>query len=80
MWGGPRANPADGPAAYHEASSVCNAAVHAGRITPAAGGSVTIEMLAAQSQYDGSARNGVTSQSVSPADTASFGGIAFKVL
>lgn len=46
---------------YTDDSSVCTAAVHAGRITLAAGGSVTIEMRPGQESYTGSTRNGVTS-------------------
>ena len=46
---------------YTDDSSICNAAVHAGKITRAAGGTVTIEMRPAQAAYVGSARNGVTS-------------------
>jgi hypothetical protein len=76
IWGGPRADPNDGPAAYHDASSVCNAAVHAGRITYASGGSITIEMLASQPVYEGSTRNGVTSDDADD----SFAGLAFKVV
>lgn len=48
---------------YTDDSSICIAAVHAGLITFAAGGSVTIEIRPGQSSYTGSARNGVTSGS-----------------
>lgn len=49
---------------YYAASSViCAAAVHAGRITFASGGKVTIQMTGYQPSYVGSARNGVTSVS-----------------
>jgi hypothetical protein len=46
---------------YTDDSSVCTAAVHAGKITFAQGGTVTIEMLPGQSSYTASTRNGVTS-------------------
>ena len=46
---------------YTDDSSVCTAAVHAGLITVAGGGNVTIEMRAGQSSYAGSTRNGITS-------------------
>ncbi|MEP7159081.1 MAG: LCCL domain-containing protein, partial [Chloroflexota bacterium] len=44
-------------------SSVCTAAVHAGLITFAAGGSVTIEIQPDAVTYTGSERNGVSSGS-----------------
>ena len=48
---------------YTNDSSVCNAAVHSGLITYAAGGAVTIEIRPGEEQYVGSTRNGVTSSS-----------------
>jgi LCCL domain len=48
---------------YTDDSSVCTAAVHAGRITLAGGGSVTIEIRPGEQSYAGSTRNGITSQS-----------------
>jgi hypothetical protein len=48
---------------YTDDSSVCTAAVHAGLITLAGGGSVTIEIRPGQSSYTGSTRNGITSSS-----------------
>ncbi|MFO0650109.1 MAG: LCCL domain-containing protein [Polyangiales bacterium] len=50
-----------GTGIYSDDSSVCTAAVHAGRINPAAGGVVTIEIRPGRARYAGSARNGVTS-------------------
>ena len=47
---------------YTDDSSVCSAAVHAGLITAAAGGTVTIEVRPGLSAYTGSARNGVTTR------------------
>ena len=44
---------------YTDDSSVCKAAVHAGKITMA-GGTVTLEIRAGQATYTGSTRNGVT--------------------
>jgi hypothetical protein len=52
-----------GTGVYTDDSSVCTAAVHAGLITLAGGGSVTIEMRAGESSYSGSTRNGITSSS-----------------
>jgi hypothetical protein len=46
---------------YTDDSSICTAAVHAGRITLAAGGQVTIEIRPGLSSYGGSSRNGITS-------------------
>ncbi|MFH2006876.1 MAG: LCCL domain-containing protein [bacterium] len=52
-----------GTGIYTDDSSVCSAAVHAGIITKARGGTVSIEMQPAQGSYLGSARFGVTSRS-----------------
>jgi hypothetical protein len=46
---------------YTDDSSVCTAAVHAGRITFAQGGVVTFEIRPGQSSYAASTRNGVAS-------------------
>jgi hypothetical protein len=54
---------------YTDDSSICTAAVHAGKITRAAGGTVTIEMKPALDAYIGTTRNGVTSL-----DYGSWGG------
>jgi hypothetical protein len=48
---------------YTDDSSICTAAVHAGLITLANGGTVTIEMRPGQSSYAASRRNGVGSSS-----------------
>ncbi len=45
---------------YTDDSSVCTAAVHAGKISRAQGGTVTFETRAGQSSYQGTTRNGVT--------------------
>ena len=45
---------------YTDDSSICTAAVHAGRINVQTGGTVTIEIRAGQAQYAGTTRNGVT--------------------
>jgi hypothetical protein len=47
---------------YTADSSICTAAVHAGKITLDAGGQVTIEMRPGRSAYGGTLRNGITSQ------------------
>lgn len=52
-----------GTGVYTDDSSVCTAAVHAGRITFARGGTVTIEVRAGRSSYTGSTRYGVTTRS-----------------
>lgn len=48
---------------YTSDSSVCTAGVHAGKISLAQGGRVTIEMRPGQSGYQASTRNGVSTQS-----------------
>jgi hypothetical protein len=50
-----------GSGAFTDDSSVCNAAVHAGKITREAGGTVTYEIRPGQPSYMGSTSNGVTS-------------------
>jgi hypothetical protein len=60
--GGPTGS-AWGTDTYTHDSSICTAGVHVGRITVAAGGSVTIQMAAGASSYTGSTRNGVTTSS-----------------
>lgn len=47
---------------YTTDSSICRAALHAGVIT-SAGGDVTVTRAPGQSEYAGSERNGITSQS-----------------
>ena len=47
---------------YSDDSSICTAAVHAGRITRSAGGIVTIELRPGAVSYTGSTRNGVTTR------------------
>jgi len=48
---------------YTSDSSICTAAVHAGRITRADGGAVKIQIQAGAASYTASTRNGVTSSS-----------------
>ncbi len=52
-----------GSGVYTDDSSICTAAVHAGLITAAGGGDITIEMVAGQSKYPATTRNGITTQS-----------------
>lgn len=52
-----------GSGPYTDDSSVCTAAVHAGRITLSGGGTVVIQMRAGQSSYRASTRNGVRTRS-----------------
>lgn len=56
-------NPVWGTDFYTDDSSVCTAAVHAGLITLAAGGTVKIKILPGLDAYVGSTRNGVRSSS-----------------
>jgi hypothetical protein len=51
-----------GTGTYTDDSSVCTAAVHAGLITRGAGGTVTIEIHVGAAAYEGSSRNGISSQ------------------
>lgn len=51
-----------GTAVYTDDSSVCTAAVHAGRITLAHGGKVVIEIRSGRSSYQRSTRHGITSR------------------
>jgi hypothetical protein len=51
---------------YTGDSSICTAAVHAGRIDPATGGVVTFRITQGQSSYPGTDRNGVSSSSYGP--------------
>ena len=44
---------------YTADSSICNAAVHAGKLTMDNGGSVTIELRPGESSYKGTTRNGI---------------------
>lgn len=60
---------------YTDDSSVCSAAVHAGLITRARGGTVTIEIGGPQSGYRGTLRRGVTSANYGAWDGSfTFGG------
>jgi hypothetical protein len=47
---------------YTNDSTICTAAVHAGKITAERGGIVTIELQPGQESYHGSQRNGVSTQ------------------
>ncbi len=51
---------------YTSDSSICNAAVHAGKFTSASGGSVTIELRPGASAYKGTTRNGITTRDYGP--------------
>jgi len=44
---------------YTVDSSICNAAVHAGKLTSESGGSVTIELRPGETSYKGTTRNGI---------------------
>jgi len=48
---------------YTDDSKIAIAAVHAGLITPQTGGNVTIEICEGRSNYSGSSRNGITTNS-----------------
>jgi hypothetical protein len=51
-----------GTQTYTDDSSVCTAAVHAGRISVAQGGSVRIRILSGRESYQGTTSNGVTTR------------------
>jgi hypothetical protein len=61
--GGPASTRVWGSDLYTDDSSICSAAVHAGAITLARGGSVTIEIRPASDSYRGTERNGIMSKS-----------------
>ena len=44
---------------YTADSSICNAAVHAGKLKSESGGSVTIELRPGEASYKGTTRNGI---------------------
>lgn len=52
-----------GTGVYTDDSDVCRAAVHDGRIDPATGGKVTVEIRAGQASYEGVEQHGVGSSS-----------------
>ncbi|MEQ1787090.1 MAG: LCCL domain-containing protein [Acidimicrobiales bacterium] len=68
--GGPPAS-VWGTGTYTGDSSICTAAVHAGLITLAEGGEVTIDVTDGEDSYTGSSENGVTSSDY-PAYTLSY--------
>ncbi len=51
-----------GDSVYTDDSSICTAAVHSGRITIVAGGTVTIEILPGMGAYGSSTKHGITSK------------------
>lgn len=57
---------------YSILSSVCTAAVHAGKITLASGGKVTFVIRPSASSYKGSTRNGITSYDLNSSNYGSF--------
>lgn len=59
-------SPVFGAKAYAAKSSVCSAAVHAGKISATQGGNVVILMQAGRSSYPGTFKNGVTSRAAGP--------------
>jgi hypothetical protein len=72
--GSGRGNRVWGTGPYTDDSSICTAAVHAGKITFAKGGDVTIQISAGKRSYAGSNKNGVTTRTY-----GSFGG-SFSVV
>jgi hypothetical protein len=56
------AYPVWGSGTYSDDSSVCTAAVHAGRITLTGGGRVSIMIARAENSYTGTTKNGITSR------------------
>lgn len=57
---------------YQDDSSVCTAGVHAGKITFATGGKVTIKLGKGLKKYPASAKNGVNSSEYDSAGDGSF--------
>jgi hypothetical protein len=55
-----------GTGTYTNDSSVCSAAVHAGKITRATGGTAVIQIKGKQDKFEGSTANGVTSSEYGP--------------
>ncbi len=55
---------------YTTDSNVCQAAIHAGLIKPATGGSFQVTILPGQEEYKGSERNGVTSEDYEKYETS----------
>src|SRR3972149_2410226 len=55
-----------GTGIYTDDSNICSAALHAGLITQASGGTITIEIRPGQSSYTSSSQNGVTSTAYGP--------------
>lgn len=51
---------------YTADSSICNAAVHAGKLTMESGGAVEIELRPGESSYKGSTRNGIKTNDFGP--------------
>jgi hypothetical protein len=51
---------------YTADSSICNAAVHAGKFSRESGGSVEIEMRPGESSYQGTTRNGIKTNEYGP--------------
>jgi len=50
---------------YSDGSSICAAAIHAGKLDSTIGGSVKFEMLGEQSAFSGSDRHGISTSSYS---------------
>ncbi len=55
-----------GAGTYTDDSSICTAAVHAGLITLAEGGEITLRLVGGEESYAGSEANGITSQDYGP--------------
>lgn len=51
---------------YTDDSSICTAGVHSEVLSFEEGGEVTVEFVSNPGQYDGSSRNGVTSEAFGP--------------
>jgi hypothetical protein len=79
--GGPATGGVWGTMVYTGGSSICTAAVHAGAITVARGGSIEVRRSVHSGEFVGSLRNGVTSQAWSSQSEAfSVSGAASSVL
>ncbi|XP_039270051.2 macrophage mannose receptor 1-like [Styela clava] len=64
---------------YTESSAICPAAIHAGKLSNAHGGSVSFAKINGKNSYDGSTRHGISSISFQTAKHSMiFNGLAFR--
>ncbi len=63
VWGGP---------IYRDESSICTAAVHAGKINLTDGGRIKLRLIAGEDSYQGSSFNGITTLDYNAPGNGSF--------